>query len=902
MLHGLCVPLQRSGSLLWPLMTLLRVVSVYDDTNQGQYGSPRCVVYCRRSLLSTLDVSSKSPSHTPIPTQRGCAFGSLFVFSAINGNLSNEKASIAVIEPLSVSEGFSGSSTNTLSEQPNDVVISTLLSIALCVSAGDSISLARCVGSASTLPYIRTLTIQLPWRRLDEVNVTCGEDNEEDHRVNVPSSVLKTLLRNEVVLSDGVIGLDCFGYPMYAHVHSVVFTSESTQIRTTTLTPMHERMGVKLQSPTSPSLTPETTNASTGDLGTRKLGRLMDECEVLYIEPDLHADLNLPTVSEVEMYMRMYLGYTSNTVSELTRFTTVALSNAHEDVSRCLLLHGPSGSGKSYVVRAIKGIFSECGVICKYVSGAALFTTNEGEAEQNLYDMFNQASTGNRPRLLIIDDVDALCPLGSTGPTGGSIPIRRLSSMFLSCLQSVNKSNNACGRLTVIGVTSRLHVLDTACISAGRFEVMLHLNQPDVAARLGVLGQLTGIITTNDTNASSVRMDVPTHMLSDTEANTNIQNPQSTERYIYTNAHMPTHLTVPLDKDAQSYLPEVARVSHGFNMADLKRLSSEAALHAIRRRLTVLDGAHMSDIVDMKQSKNVSENVGVDVRKSEHSDLCVRKEDFDVALTEVSPSSLVEFKAPGSEGGNSANERVTFSSLKGMCDVLSAIEDSVLMPLKNLDMCAFMGIPPPAGLLLAGPHGTGKTTLAMAIANETKLRVIVINGSEIRTRIVGESEKALTRIFQHAREAAPCMLLLEQIDIIASTRQEDDQGSDRLLTTLLTEMDGVDGPGGGLTKSVDTSRRVLVVGTTTRAEALDRAIVRPGRLDLHFHLQLPNDVERVDILTHYLQRVPGGIEIPKEVIRSVALEAEGYSGADLESIARETAMNCLRDNIAATKP
>ncbi|KNC75915.1 hypothetical protein SARC_11568, partial [Sphaeroforma arctica JP610] len=467
------------------------------------------------------------------------------------------------------------------------------------------------------------------------------------------------------------------------------------------------------------------------------------------------------------------------------------------------------------------------------------------------------------------DDVDALCPSGTAvaNSGSGSVPIRRLTAVFLECLQNANCK----GGFTVIGITCRLHTMDVAARSAGRFDVHLKMSHPTSSARLGVLYKLTNTKhTLHSAGVSDIEPSVGTN------EGTGICPGKG------------LCASIPLHPEATAYLPEVAQICHGFSMADLQRLCTEAALHAIREQLaltllrTDTDSetsavSHVGVVaevtVDSMSQHAVSEQrTGSDL---DVNAICVHKSDIEYALLEVSPSSLVEFKgvmltednnpnhAPDGSNPDKASSAskpgkgLGFDRLRGMRDTIATLRDSVLMPLLHADLCAAMGIPPPAGMLLAGPHGTGKTVLAKAIAYEAKLKVIVINGSELRTRVVGESEKALARIFESAREAAPCMLLFEQIDIVASARSPNDQGSDRLLTTLLTELDGVGGPGSGLTKSADTNRRVFVVGTTTRPEMLDSAINRPGRLDLHFDLALPNAEDRAEILRYYLNSLPG---------------------------------------------
>jgi transitional endoplasmic reticulum ATPase len=207
-----------------------------------------------------------------------------------------------------------------------------------------------------------------------------------------------------------------------------------------------------------------------------------------------------------------------------------------------------------------------------------------------------------------------------------------------------------------------------------------------------------------------------------------------------------------------------------------------------------------------------------------------------------------------------------------------------------------MGIRPPKGVLLYGPPGTGKTLLAKAVAKESEANFIQVKGPSLLSMWVGKSEEGVRKIFERARQVAPCIVFFDEIDSLAGRRGNDTGAkvTERVLNQMLAEMDGL-----------EDLRDVLVVGATNRPDMLDSALLRPGRFDRILLINAPEEDGRFKILEIHTKNMPIGTEKKiftdvekRKFLRDIAKRTDGYTGADLESLSREAAMLALRENIA----
>lgn len=227
---------------------------------------------------------------------------------------------------------------------------------------------------------------------------------------------------------------------------------------------------------------------------------------------------------------------------------------------------------------------------------------------------------------------------------------------------------------------------------------------------------------------------------------------------------------------------------------------------------------------------------------------------------------------------------ISFNDIGGLKDQIKAVKETVELPLKRPDLFNSIGINPPSGVLLYGPPGTGKTMLAKAVANSTEATFIRVVGSELVQKYIGEGARMVRELFQLAREKAPTILFIDEIDAIASKRYDTTSGDrevQRTLMQLLAEIDGF-----------DTRGNVKILAATNRIDMLDDALLRPGRFDRLIEVPLPTLEGRIDILKIHTKNMP----IAKDVdLREIARLAEGSTGADIKAISTEAGMNAIRN-------
>lgn len=236
--------------------------------------------------------------------------------------------------------------------------------------------------------------------------------------------------------------------------------------------------------------------------------------------------------------------------------------------------------------------------------------------------------------------------------------------------------------------------------------------------------------------------------------------------------------------------------------------------------------------------------------------------------------------------------KVKWSDIGGLEDVKKRIRQAVEWPARFPGLFKRMGITPPRGILLYGPPGCAKTTLVKAMATCSSAAFISVLGAKVYSSYLGEAEAILRDVFKRARANSPCVVFIDEIDSIVSKRSFSSGGSrsvgmeERILSTLLNEMDGV----GGTTTG---KGRILIVAATNRPDMLDAALLRPGRFDHSIYVPPPDTVARVAILRIHTARMPLSTD-SDQLLRGVASRTEGYTGAELEGLCREAAMEALR--------
>ncbi|MDD1696714.1 MAG: CDC48 family AAA ATPase [Methanoregula sp.] len=246
----------------------------------------------------------------------------------------------------------------------------------------------------------------------------------------------------------------------------------------------------------------------------------------------------------------------------------------------------------------------------------------------------------------------------------------------------------------------------------------------------------------------------------------------------------------------------------------------------------------------------------------------------------ITKNTSVEFSdkpAAGFEG----IKRFSYEDIGGLKDELQRLRETIELPLRHPELFQKLGIEPPKGVLLYGPPGTGKTLIAKAVASESGAHFISIAGPEVISKYYGESEQRLREVFEEARENAPSIIFIDELDSIAPRREEvTGEVERRVVAQLLTMMDGLEERG-----------QVVVIGATNRVDAIDAALRRPGRFDREIEIGVPSELDRIEILKIHTRGMPLSDDVS---LATLAQQTHGFVGADLAALAREAAIRALR--------
>ncbi len=317
---------------------------------------------------------------------------------------------------------------------------------------------------------------------------------------------------------------------------------------------------------------------------------------------------------------------------------------------------------------------------------------------------------------------------------------------------------------------------------------------------------------------------------------------------------------MPLTKDVK--LDKISSLTHGFVGADLQALTKEAAMNVLRNMLPSLKLDSAEEIPQEILEKMV-----------------IKQKDFFEALKVVRPSALREVLIE--------TPNVSWNDIGGVDEIRNELKEAVEWPLKYSKSFERMGIRAPKGILLYGPPGTGKTLLAKAVAKESEANFISVKGPSLLSKWVNESHKGIRKVFEKARQAAPCVVFFDEIESLASKRGGSDNASSqegtKVLNQLLSEMEGM-----------EDLKDVLVIGATNRPDMLDPALLRPGRFDKLLLVNAPDEKSRENILKIHTDKMPLGKDVS---LKELSKNTVGYTGADLESFVREAAMIALRESI-----
>ena len=313
---------------------------------------------------------------------------------------------------------------------------------------------------------------------------------------------------------------------------------------------------------------------------------------------------------------------------------------------------------------------------------------------------------------------------------------------------------------------------------------------------------------------------------------------------------------MPIAKDVN--LKILSSELNGYTGADMKSLCREAAMRSIRRYLPEIDLE--------------TEKIPTKVLQS----MEVKLTDFYDAMREVVPTAMREFYVERS--------KVYWDDVGGLDYAKKILEENLIIAMINPEKFSKMGIKPPKGALLYGPPGCGKTLLARALATESSGNMILVRGSEILSKWVGESEKAIREIFRKAKSSSPCVIIFDELDSLAKFKSGEEGGiGETVLSQLLTEME--DG----------SASRVVVVGISNRPDIIDGSVLRTGRLDLRIFIQPPDERGRFDIIKILTDSMPLSSDVN---LKEIAVATQNYSGADLAALCREAAVKAMQNNLS----
>ncbi|NXY05562.1 NVL protein, partial [Pteruthius melanotis] len=506
---------------------------------------------------------------------------------------------------------------------------------------------------------------------------------------------------------------------------------------------------------------------------------------------------------------------------------------------RGFLLHGPPGCGKTLLAQAIAG---ELELPMLKVAATEIVSGVSGESEQKLRELFEQA-VSSAPCVLFIDEIDAITPKREVASKDME---RRIVAQFLTCMDDLNNVA-ATTQVLVIGATNRPDSLDPALRRAGRFDREICLGIPDEGAREKILQTLC------------------------------------------------QKLKLP----ASFEFGHLARLTPGYVGADLMALCREAAMCTVNRVLIASEEQRRKHTHSRGSTAEGSMGVGTDILdelqrlldllkeqdplpEEQLQKLCIEMNDFIVALSSVQPSAKRE--------GFVTIPDVTWADIGALEDVREELTMAILAPVRNPEQFKALGLTTPAGVLLAGPPGCGKTLLAKAVANESGLNFISVKGPELLNMYVGESERAVRQVFQRARNSAPCVIFFDEVDALCPRRSDRESGASvRVVNQLLTEMDGL-----------ENRQQVFIMAATNRPDIIDPAILRPGRLDKTLYVGLPPPEDRLAILKTITKdgtRPPLDRDVSLEEI-AYSQHCDCYTGADLSALVREASICALRQEMA----
>lgn len=604
-----------------------------------------------------------------------------------------------------------------------------------------------------------------------------------------------------------------------------------------------------------------------------------------------------PELGEWQSRVLKQVGGLQGQVSRLLGRLHAVLADAEGDArarqsrqGHCVFIHGDSGCGKTHLIEST--LSCAPGVtICRLDGGQVLQPTLE-ESVARVVSTF-RAARRQQPSVVLIEELDALGGVDSAASLGignarGAVGVAQARVIARLNHELDRLANGPACAVAVIGTSSRPENVATTLRRAGRFEVEIKISPLLPLQRKEILRLLTEQfrIGTGERGQGS-------------DKNAQVWSQEEEQ-----NAAGAGDWTV----QQQVLIARLADLAVGYVAADLANLTREAALRAMAEASAAKAHQQASCIADTDTS------------------VAVTWKHLEAALVATRPSGLQRLQRSGAAGSSCAGNgtsRDDFQSLESLAETVTSeavrqLKTAILLPLSSTGRAAFQAtnLRPSRGAILYGPAGNGKTLLAAAVGRsctghaaagtDSNFNWIEVHAAELISAVSGESEKNVSALFARARSAAPSILFIDELEILAPSRGRGGGHSssslntlERVLSVFLTQLDGVIDTGA---TAAAASAPVVIIGATRDISAVDPAILRSGRIDTHIHIGPPDARARAAIIRLRCSEMAGTMNAldPTEIERLVDA-TEGFSRAEVDSVCREAAMQALREDIEATQ-
>ncbi|KAK3698457.1 Ribosome biogenesis ATPase rix7 [Vermiconidia calcicola] len=600
---------------------------------------------------------------------------------------------------------------------------------------------------------------------------------------------------------------------------------EGQQLQTAPVPDLMNRSLRENLAPSAPQTAPQSPQVPPED-ATRKRRMANGEplpkrkkTEAISIEPP--SDLSLRNVGGMEDVMKRFETLLVHPLVRPDGFERMKIN-----VPNGILLHGPPGCGKTMITRAFAAML---GVPFIDIAGPSIVSGMSGESEKAIRERFDEAKK-NAPCIVFIDEIDAIA---SKRETSNSQMEKRIVTQLLISMDELSRDTSK--PVIVLAATNRPDSIDPALRRGGRFSTEINIRVPSERVRESILkAQVRG---------RPVAEDVDFKML--------------------------------------------AKMTAGFVGADLQQLVDQAASWQLEKyydawgRQMIEPGEEIDRGTEERDGK-VLDSIYRFIARKDRTDLSepegfednrIHMASFLKILPDITPSSKRE--------GFTTTPEVSWDDIGALKPVRHKLQTQLVAPIKSPEIYAAIGLTSPAGVLLWGPPGCGKTLLAKAVAAESKANFISVKGPELLDKFVGESEAAVRRVFTRARSSVPCVIFFDELDALVPRRDgSNSEVSARVVNTLLAELDGLNQRNG-----------IWIIAATNRPDMIDEALLRPGRIGSSIFVDLPGPNERADILTTLLRGKP--VDNLEEIAQIARDRCKDFSGADLEALWRAAGLCCI---------